>query len=115
MSLKFDISPSGMRETGHKASGQGSDIDADVRALLDALDDAGAAAGGPVAGAVAGLSGDVEQKTGIMASRVAGTVDGAGRATHVFDEGDHEMKGNARRGIDRANSPGHGEFGRGGR
>ncbi|POX37467.1 hypothetical protein C3486_28150 [Streptomyces sp. Ru73] len=113
--MKFDISPSGMHETGRKATRRGDDIDADVRALLDALGDAGAASGGALAGALARLSGDVQQKTGIMSSRVACTVDGAGRATGMFDDGDHEMKGNAHQGIDRANSAGNSGLGPGGR
>ena len=33
--MKLDISPTGMHETGRKATRQGDDIDTDVRMLLD--------------------------------------------------------------------------------
>ncbi|MFD5734662.1 DUF6507 family protein [Streptomyces sioyaensis] len=113
--MKFDISPSGMDATGRKATGQGHDLDADVRTLLDALADAESASDGPLAGALARFSGDVQQKTGIMSSRVACTVDGAGRATGAFVEGDHEMSSNAKQGSDGMYPPGSGMLGQGGR
>ena len=111
--MKFDILPTGMHETGRKATRQGDDIDTDVRMLLDALDEAWLASDAPVAGALTRLSGDVQQKTGIMSSRVTRTVDGAAEATGIFDDGDHEMRGNANQGIDRANSTGNGWLGPG--
>ncbi|MEU7488153.1 DUF6507 family protein [Streptomyces sp. NPDC042319] len=114
MSLKFDISPSGMHTTGRKTTGQGDDLASEVRTLLDALHDAGCASDAAVAGAVTRFSGDVQQKTGIMSARVGSTVDGAGRATGIFVDGDHEMKCHANRGNEHADSPGNAGYGRGG-
>ncbi|MER7396125.1 DUF6507 family protein [Streptomyces sp. NPDC000151] len=113
--MKFDISPSGMNETGQKATRHGNDLDSDVRTLLDALDGAGSASGGPIAEALARFAGDVQQKTGIMSSRVACTVDGAGRATSIFGEGDDEMRSNANQGMGGVNSSENGWLGQGGR
>lgn len=113
--MKFDISPRGMRETGHKATRQGQELGTDVRTLLTAIGDAGAACGGPIAEALSRLSGDLQQKTHVMSSRVASTVDGAGQATRAHVEGDHNMASNASQGNSGANFSRKDILGQGGR
>jgi len=111
--MKFDVSPSGMHQTGQKATSQGQDLVADVKTLLGSLEEAAGTCGGPIANELARLAGDVSQKTHVMSSRVQVTVDGAGKATNAHVEGDHEMQNNARQnqsGTENAGQdmPGHG-------
>jgi hypothetical protein len=94
--MKFDVSPSGVHQTGQGAKRQGQDMDADVQALLNAFADAANdSGGGPIAYELARLAADVEDKTGIMSSRVTRTVFGAGQAADAHVEGDHDMAKNA--------------------
>lgn len=94
--MKFDVSPSGIHETGRQATSHGQDMNADVQSLLNALADAANNSGSSIIGPeLARLAEDVEGRTELMSSRVTGTVFGGHQVADTHVEGDHDMANNA--------------------
>lgn len=93
--MRFDVSPSGMRQTGAHTTGKQGELDGDAQMLRSAVDQAGQACAGPLTEALMGLSNDVSQTMRGVSARIDDLVSGANQAVGAYDQGDQEMSRNA--------------------